>query len=580
MKIAGRFARGIISNGFDIMNSKQAALILIGAFLTIGSILLTPRIDSIQLNNPLDYPFFYARNLPIIYYVATVYLILIAIFGKDRNIKLLSVIFIALLVEFTPSIMLVNPLGPDQYPYLAEATWLVKKGYIAPVHYLDQVPGLGLMFSQLMLITGLGPFEVSNLYPCIVVLATIIPLFLISEKLCGNGALAPLLFLSTNFFQINIFHRATYFFMLFSILMLLLVMKVARCARERSIGVLCVLVFSAACVTYPGSVIIVTALCVLLTLTAFLARVAGRRVAGRIVKHRLEIMSLIFLAIFFAWYMYVAESEFVHWIVSSIYKAVKELATPSVPSITQKRPEAFGLTPIFDTIIRARLGIIFLVFCLASLSALRTIWIKRNFQIFIPMLFLGFIAPTILFISTFSSQWVILKFAWYLMFTAAACICTGITHGRFRQIMRFMVFGIIFIGLFTLPILRYASIPYLHITTTELRAVEFIHTRYNGMEPIYCIEYPPYTLPRLQMDKDLSWDIVWSWPIQIEIKYNYLTSQRLLTRDGYYVPYMGSYRDYLESRITTLEAKHNLVYTSGTHTKLLIHVTNDAESDI
>ena len=68
---------------------------------------------------------------PPIYYVATVYLVLLAVFGGDRSIKLLSVMLVALLVQFTPSIMLANPRLPDQYPYLEEAAWLVKEGHVA-----------------------------------------------------------------------------------------------------------------------------------------------------------------------------------------------------------------------------------------------------------------------------------------------------------------------------------------------------------------------------------------------------------------------------------------------------------------
>jgi len=549
-------------------------LVLLAVALTAISLASTPTVDMIQLENNWQYPIFYASKLPPTYYIATAYLTVLAILSKDRRLKLMSVLLIALLSELTPSIMLKNPWLLDQYPYLAEATWLVKTGYIAPVHYLDQLPGLGSMFSQLMLITGLGPIEISKLYPCIVVSAVVIPMFLISEKICRDGALVPLLFLATNFAQINIFHRATYFFMLFSVLMLLLVEKVARERANRSIAILCVLVFSAACITYPGSGMIIIALSVLLILNAFLARVAGRAV-----KHRIEIMLLIFVVIFFAWSIYVAQAEFAHWIVSNIYNIFTEFSPLSVPPISQIKPEVLGLTPIFDTIILVRLGMVFLVLCLASISALYIIWTKRNFQLFIALLYAGFMVLTAPFIVTFGAQWVILKFTWYIMFTAAACICIGVTYGRFGRIMRLIVLVTILVGLLSVPLLRYASIPYLNIPTEELRAVEFIDTRYNSTELIYCIEYPPYLLHRIQMDKDIYWDIE-SWPTntQINTSYNYLTSQRLLTRDGFYVRYVGSYKAYLDSQIAILETTHNLVYTSDPYIKLFIHTTNVNES--
>jgi len=545
---------------------------IIGITLTLISFVLTPRIGSICFDNPTQYIFYYAKTLPLIYYIALAYNATVAVLGKRRGLKLLLVLNTALLVELTPSLMLANPWLPDQYPYLAEAAWLTKYGHITDIHYLNEVPGLGLMFSQLMLITNLGPFNISKLYPCLTSLALVLPLYILCEKLSGNGALAPLLFLSINWTQVNTFHRATYFFILFSILILTIIKMVTT--QTPSVYIIVnTLLFSAMVLTYPGTVII---------LTMLLATIATLRVIEQLNKEQnrtrrygLFKLFLIFSIIFLSWNLWTARGEFSR-LIGNTYGALNELISLSTPmNIEPRHSFSQGLTSLFRIIIYIRVIKLGFVVILGIFGSLYSLKLKKTTPIFVAAFYTGIVLSIIIFAPTTWNQWYLSKFNHHIALLASLCTGILIADNKHKNFLKYLILIFISINLLTVPVLRYASIPYLHVTTQELKAIEFVHIYYEESAPIYYEEYPPYILPRLLLDKDISWDIQGSGAgfIPLEPEVNFLTSQRLITRDGYYIHPIGGYKKYLDSRIKLLTETHNLVYASGTYTKLFVVIT-------
>ena len=553
------------------LRTLEPILVLFTVILTGTSLILTPAVDKILLKDSSQYPFFYARSLPFLYYPTVAYSALLALLSRRDHYKLVSLLCVAFLVEFTPSIMLTNPWIPDQYPYLSEPVMLVRKGHITHCHYLTEVPGLGLMFSQLMLITGIGPYTVSKLYPILTVLMLVLPTFIISRELCGNGAVAPLLFLAVNSAEINIFHRSTYFFMLFSFLLLLLLLRIEK-VRARAISLITVLTYSATVIIYPGSVIIPLMLLVLTLLLLSTKLPLIRRLYFLSLDFRNRPLSLAFIltlaTISIGWYIHVAEWSFSSMI-RTIYQALTEITTPTYLS-TPKHPFTEGLTPIFRAILRMRMMLIATVLVLGLIGIVYSV-LRRHQKIVMSMMYFSLaiiLSPFMLF--TGLGQWYAFKFIGYLTLLASisASILLKLEHEFMR---RTIIVAIILVGLTLLPITRYTSIPYLHVTTEELKAATFVHNYYEKLQPIYYTEYPPYI--RVLAGKDPEWEFTQYLGFITNVKineYSFLISMRHLTRDGYYFTFNATYERLLNSLTDSLKATHNLVYTTGDYTKLFI----------
>jgi len=551
---------------------KTPILVLVAITLTIVSLIKIPTVDRIVLESDWQYPFFYASALPSIYYFAVVYLALLALFVGNDHCKLISLLSLALLVELTPSLMLVNPWLPDQYPYLEEPVYLIKTSHITPFHYLAEVPGLGLMFSHFMLITGLEPYMISKLYPVLASLTLVLPMYVLSRKLCGNGALIPLLFLAFNTAQINTFHRFSYFFMFFSSWLYLVWARATRPVAGYSIS--SIVLFSAAVLAYPGSVIIpimVLAPTLIMLITRFWGGLAkGLGESARM--YQLHTLDLISLCVFLSWNIHVAGLEF-NRMIGNVYQALMELTTPFGPTflLTPQHPWAEGLTPLFTAILRARMLLTATILSLGFLSSVYVFFKKKRNEALIPTMYLSLLATLAPFMFTGWGQWYMSKFVVYSTLTASACVAI-LWRLKRNKYLRTFILILVVVGVISVPILRYASIPYLHPTTQELKATVFVHHHYEGSGSIRYTEYPPYI--RVLVGKDPSWELSGMEPAEwlgggISHGVGYLLSHRVLTRDGYYV-YQLSRQCLLDNLINSLSESHSLVYCNDPYVKLFM----------
>ncbi|MEM1855278.1 MAG: hypothetical protein QW473_07120 [Desulfurococcaceae archaeon] len=567
--------RSMLFATFEDLNFKRVGVklfrisipILIALFLTVITFLLIPVIDVVQLENVWQYPFFYASSLPLIYYLAVTYSSLLALFCRNDYGKLVSLLCVAFLVELTPSLMLVNPWLPDQYPYLAEPVYLVRNSHIAPVHYLHEVPGLGLTFSQLMLVTNLGAYMVSKIYPVLTVLMLVLPTFLMSRELCGNGAIAPLLFLAINSAQINTFHRFSLFFMLFS-LALFLVWR--RHGEHKSVHpILYIIVFSAATLTYPGYIIIPSLLLLAPIIWLILRKVQASFLSQRLKQSFPESiptysLGLISLIIFFSWGIIVALNSFTD-IVELVYNAFMELTSPEDPFRILMPRHGFSEaipTTTFLYILRVRMVLTIALQGLGFLSFISFLLGREKRGVLIHVLYLPLLISYLLFLPTSASQYYTVRAVLYTTLLASLCIA-AIWHPKQNQILKIAIIVLMVAGLTLIPITRYASIPYLHPTTQELNAAAFVHQYYVSNQPIYYTEYPPYI--GVIVGKDPGWEFTQCFLIS-EHGFNFnttniLMSKRHIVRDGYYLfpkPVSITFNYVAE----VLSLTHNIVYVN------------------
>jgi hypothetical protein len=155
------------------------------------------------------------------------------------------------------------------------------------------------------------------------------------------------------------------------------------------------------------------------------------------------------------------------------------------------------------------------------------------------------------------SRWSFYKFsAYFLLFSLMSLVSYTYLQHRLRRsaktlllFVRVSAIFIITIALLLVPLLRYASIPYLHVTTSELSTMFFAHKYFTFNQGCYCLEYPPLILPRLIVYGEMSHDVssmYWFENLSLGL---YVLTDRALTREGFYV-----YPQPLQEKLRELES--------------------------
>lgn len=527
--------------------------------LFVASLLLTQPKDRILLSDNRLYPLFYTISLPLTVWITIPLGVFLALFSPRPLHRILSVLILSFSIEFLPSFMLVNPWLPDQYPYLAEAYWIYLHGKIYDVHYLDEVPVLGLLYGMLQIITNIDSFKLSKLFSLIQ--ATSIPIFLmiISRHLYERESLLPILFLAFNYFkQINVFHRASLHFT-YALLFIFLIFKILNQKNEASWKLklaLSLVIFSVMVLAYPGSGYI-------------LASLAGTYALLRILDYRdikpLTLLLVFSISIFVIWYLYVSWSQVK--IAGSIANSLMEVLRLDITAIESARhPYASGLTHEFQVIVYSRLtieGIVLLTGFIASLISCILTFLKRlrgvennNAFTFVYLFTIASFASVVPWLLTEWSRWAFYKFNAYFLLVAL------LTHtsyfSRFRgteklTYMKLLAYIVVTIALISVPLLRYASLPYLYVTTTELHSVTFVHKYYEFASNAYYLEYAPQILSRLLVLGDIAHEILSFYWFKNPTEGLYILTMRALTREGFY-----TYPEPLHIRLKVLEEYMNI----------------------
>jgi hypothetical protein len=540
----------------SIRDNILLRLELVLLYIMILLIFTTARhVDVIELSDIELYPFYYLLVQPMTTWVAISVIVFMVMLSSRSSYRLVAVLSLAFIIEFLPSFMMVNPWLPDQYPYLSEAYWIYLHGKISDVHRLSTVPGLGLLYGIFEIIINLDPFIISKAFSFVQAIALVVMLAPLSKKLANNEALLPLLFISFNYFaQINVFHRAALHFT-YTLVLIYLISTISNNRHLEWRHLLAsTVIFCAMVLTYPGSGFVLVSI----TIAYVLSYIIGK---GFLTT--LKLLIFIFLVIFGVWYIYTAWSEI--RIAGSIWDSlmkVLKLELSAMESATH--PYSTGLTPLFKTIVYVRLviegGVIAMGFLVASYKYVQAVisYFKREdsdipFAYTLTLASLTAPAPWLL---TEWSRWSFYKFsAYFLLFSLMSLVSYTYSQYRPRRsaktlllFMRISAIFIITIALLLVPLLRYASIPYLHVTTSELFTAFFVHEHFTFEQGCYYFEYPPYVLPRLIVHREASHEIsfmYWFENISLGL---YVLTDRALTREGFYV-----YPQPLQEKLRELE---------------------------
>jgi len=537
---------------FVSADALKPMLLCAVALFVLTFIMIKP-VDVTKLSDVRLYPLYYFSIQPVTVWILIPLVTFMTIFHPRPFHRVLAVLILAFIIEFLPSVIMVNPWLPDQYPYLAEAYWIYLHGEISDVHYLSIVPGLGLSYGVFEIVTNLSPFAISKAFSLFQAIMLVTMLISLSKKLTDNYALLPLLFLSFNYFaQINVFHRAGLHFTYTLIFLYSFLTMLSYQHLKLRYLIASAIVFSAMVLTYPGSGFIL----VTIIGAYILLYIAGK--APSLLKLSVMVLSIIFGV----WYGYVASIELraIGHFWDSLLK-VLGLELSFEESMTH--PFSEGLTPLFSVLIYTRLlieGGVIVAGCLVALFKYASAITSRlrgrggNDVLFVYVLTLASLIAPAPWLLTELSRWSFYKFNHYfLLFSLMSLLHYTHSQSRLRELAsllpiktKILVSVAIISALLLVPLLRYASMPYLHVTTPELHSTLFVHGYFMFNSKCYYLEYPPYIRVLVRGDTlhELTY-MYWFENLSVGL---YVITDRALTRDGFYL-----YPQPLQVRLQELE---------------------------
>jgi hypothetical protein len=564
------------------MKSRNVLCILLGVLLVLLSFVLTPKIDSIRSNDPNDYPFFYATHLPPIFYVAMLYLILCALYNRKSPVGVVFVLLLAVLLEFSPVVMLKNPWVPDQYIFSAEPAFLMKEHHIATFHYVDTTPGIALTFAPVLLASGSSPMVLWQFAPVFGVSAVLL-VILIARRIRADPVVAGLLYLAfTLTFQTNIFHRQTFSFVLFLLAMLIILQFMEKGGWRHTVAYIIILL--AMVISHPGT-------------PAFWVIALGTLAAGMIILKRdarLLPLTVFSAVVFLVYNFYINAGDLVR-MTGFVQNAMSELFGGNVSNAAGLE-YLTGYTPLFSTLMDIRLYILLGYVGLASVVAIVFVFQKNDQAMRIAALVhFGFIISTGIFM--FGGTSFLMRPLLFVAPTGAIVLSRFTTlkpgpggephskKGKLKALVKRLFFSkslrpllrvasvvCLVVLLLMLPILRYGGIPYLHPPSEELSGKLFLDTHYSYLSPMNATErnvawgYSLLIKGEIPLGEPT---IVYSPEKEPSLDRNFFLMYRYTTRDGYWLS-DPTWTGYLDDMLQILPQTHNLVYESDEYHKVFL----------
>lgn len=545
------------------MNVRGLLLCLIATHLLLASILSIPLVDHVILEDVQALPFFYARSLPFTYYVTMAYLCLLALLSRSNITKMFSLLLLVALTVMSPIIMFKNIIMQDGYSYLSEAIWLVRHGHVANINNLEETPGFGLLFSQLMLVSGLGYLEISKLFPMIFVLVT--PLMaLTSSRVYRDYALLPLLFLAYLWDPPIVPHRSSCFIFLVVLMIYLLL----NLHRSPSFIIAYMVTITTIVITYSG----IIALIIALLSSAFLPRLLKK---SPLTSREIAMVSLM---LFLVWGIWISKADF-PYIVKSVYYGLQSFTLPTDVELLKIGYGVEGsLTTAFKTITYMRIVEILFLGTSSVIVALYSIlqWYRNKGprdDLLFHFLYLNLVVIVISFITLHKYKWFALKFERVTIYLATLSLSPFFrwTFSKSPKHKLVIACTIILVPLLLSSLTSFPALPVTHAPSSELVAKDFV-VRYGGPRlTIYMTEYSmPWLFHEVMLDKSEAPSInLMGPPRNYEVGLNYLVVQRYLGRDGYFhLPL--THREFLANLTSLAVQSHNVVYCINNYTKIFL----------
>lgn len=549
--------------------------VFIGVLLLLTYVTL-PRVDYVEPN-----VFFYLEHLTPLYYLSLIASIVVAVFSKDRFIRIFSVVAFTLLIILTPSVMLVNPWHMDAYPFVSEAVYVERNGQLADFHYLSESPALGLVFGSFLLITGISPFLLMKIYPSLIVTILVLITYSIAEKMkIGKKSLviAPLCLVAIMW--PNAFHVSRQSFSLVYYLASWLFLSVLILQRkDRRISLLLGTQIVLMVMSHPATPVFFVAN---LIAVAIIGGILRKLRAGEI---KLITYTLLFCTFFWLlWNSLVATGEGIHVVNNIITNLFNSLLTsPAEVSGTSKIFS--GYTSIYRSIIDVRLFLTLLVsvsgflllliiyrYC-ESLKKKRASvmlmgWILSNLFSSVPLMYGGlpyFYRPVLFTFISFAPLGGLI----YETVKVKSLNMKGLKSAKMKKIMK-SIFVVIFIltPSFLAPIIKYAPLPFLYPTTRELSTITFMNLHLAGADVTILEVTTPWGYSYLCGLNETNYrlvgkDLFSNGSLNPRVTGTPLVvTYRLVIRDAFW-SYEPSMLQIVENVTRTFPGTHNKVYDSG-----------------
>lgn len=471
--------------------------ILVVIVLFLATFMTLPRVDYVESS-----PLFYFEHLPLLYHLSVAASALAAITGRNRYTRIFSVIAFALLLEFTPSAMFVNPWHCDAYGFTAQAVQVARDGYIGSLKDLQESPSLALTFGALQLLTGIDPLLMFKIYQLVVVTILALMLYSIAERIVGdngNAAIASLSFFAI-LWPVTFFFNRQNFSLIFYLGSLLLLSNTLLDKRDKRIfGLLGIQIFLMI-LSHPATPLFFVGNLVAVTILAGLSK----RLSLREVKDLIYFTLFTFL-VWLIWHNYfVPGRSGLLTIFDTIDNLLNSLRTD--PTEIFETSKIFPIfTPIYSFIVRIRLilcflpavlvlPMLFLVYWyrknakLSKISIILISWLLSNLSSAVPLLYAGlpyFYRPALF---TFISWGPSAAFIYMtIQGINSSRIERSLNWKRIGIFLRFsFVILLILLPGLMLPVVKYSPLPYLYPTSRELATKMSLDTyQKRGSSAIY-----------------------------------------------------------------------------------------------
>jgi len=555
----------------------------LGLFLVFGLFIVTlaslPSVDYLEPS-----VFFYLEQLPPIYYVCVLASVIIAIRDKQELTRIVAVCVLALLIVWTPSVMLVQPWHLDSYPFVAEAVYVQRNGHLGDFHYLSGSPALGLTFGALMSITGISPLVLLKIYPGFLAILLAVFVYAIAAKLKIDKkvtVIAPLLFVSMMWPDVFHFSRFGFSLLYYFMFLFLVFYLVFKKTDNRILALLFLPIFPLA-MSHPA-----TPLFLMMNLAA-IAILGGA--SKKLQPREIMIIFNAFLAVSIIWLLWntIGTTPGVfHSLQEIITSVVNELAQNPTLSGSGFTGVFAGRTQVYVWLLDSRLILMAFVYLSAFLIPLITYRrLKKqkvlpivtalawsSMSITIPLLFVGlpyFQKPAFLAIA-----------GWSLI----ALLLFASNSTAWIKKIKYLLLIVILTSALLIPIFKYAPLPLEYPPSRELASKSFLDSYGSTSvkfiyfeDPAYYYSYIVHNQPDLRVEvsgvlgvfipgEGLNSSIV-------EERSLWITS-RLLVRDAFWA-YFPSMNYIVENATVTLpETTHNKVYDSGYPESILVPIGAD-----
>jgi len=454
---------------------------------------------------------FYASRLSPLWYLATFLTLAATMKANDKLVKTFASILLIYLVYGLPAYMLINPRVNDQYPFIAESLYVELYGHLGDVHYLLQSPGLGLYFSQLVMITGLnlkcleGIRALSDFFAYVNPLTLALGMAVISRLLGKSDKwiyaiiLIPLISMT---YPIDTFHRQT-----FSLNYLPLYFY-GLLKRD---FIILALASGAMVLSHPGTPLFTWIALITALILAYALSINEKNggYAATIV------IGLIILAV--AWFVFhmITTQSILDSVVRSIRGFISDILGGESRLMAVEKLSMGATREFIAIVLIPRLLIIGLYLMILWLMILATLWNERSSPALklLTLVHIGYAPQVIPFIYWGTLN---IRALLFLLYSSAPLVplYLGILGSQtlskgdgekniWKSISTYLaklisalkkaLDGLIIVAIILTPVLTFSTIPFLHSSTSEILAQKLVECEYVGSTqspPIIVTEYP------------------------------------------------------------------------------------------